>query len=86
MIDLCVLENALPLSLPPRGLSRTQAAEYVGVSPSTFDKLVSDGRMPGPLRINSRTLWDLKAIERAFERLSPNAESDSDGGWDEPSL
>jgi hypothetical protein len=39
--------TALPVSLPPRGLSRAQAAEYVGVSPSTFDKLVAG---PGDAR------------------------------------
>ncbi|RXG87344.1 hypothetical protein EAS62_35990 [Bradyrhizobium zhanjiangense] len=38
--------STLPLSLPPRGLSRAQAAEYIGVSPSTFDKMVADGDMP----------------------------------------
>lgn len=74
MIDLCVLENALPLSLPPRGLSRVQAAEYVGASPSTFDKLISVGRMPRPLRINSRTLWDLRALDRAIGRRAPAEE------------
>ena len=26
--------DILPLSLPPRGLSRTEAAAYIGVSPS----------------------------------------------------
>src|SRR5436309_15841447 len=48
----------LPLSLPPRGLSRSEAAAYVGVSPSLFDAMVKDGRMPQPKRINSRTIWD----------------------------
>src|SRR5438270_13850392 len=45
-------------ALPPRGLSRNQAAGYIGVSPSLFDKMVADGRMPGPKRINKRTVWD----------------------------
>jgi len=40
--------TTLPSSLPPRGLSRVQAAEYIGVSPSTFDKMVTDGEMPAP--------------------------------------
>jgi excisionase family DNA binding protein len=43
--------SELPTSLPPRGLSRLQVAEYVGVSASTFDKMVSDGDMPAPKRI-----------------------------------
>src|SRR5262249_2236294 len=30
----------------------------VGVSPCLFDELVNDGRMPKPIRIKSRVLWD----------------------------
>jgi predicted DNA-binding transcriptional regulator AlpA len=44
-------ESILPQSLSPRGLSREQAAAYVGISPSLFDALVKDGRMPAPKRI-----------------------------------
>jgi predicted DNA-binding transcriptional regulator AlpA len=50
--------NVLPGSLPPRGLSRVQAAAYIGVSPSLFDAMVKDGRMPKPTRINTRAVWD----------------------------
>ena len=32
-------QNILPQSLPPRGLSREQAAAYIGISPSFFDML-----------------------------------------------
>ena len=53
----------------PRGLSRVQAAVYVGVSPSLFDAMVKDGRMPQPKRINSRTVWDRKHLDDAFEAL-----------------
>jgi predicted DNA-binding transcriptional regulator AlpA len=54
------------------GLSRTEAAEYVGVSPSLFDELVADGRMPPAKAINARRVWHRAAIERAFLEL-PNA-------------
>src|SRR5262252_2740836 len=40
------------LSLPPRGISRVEAAAYVGVSPSKFDEMVRDHRMPNPKRID----------------------------------
>jgi hypothetical protein len=33
--------------LDPRCLSRDEAADYVGVSPSLFEQMVGDGRMPG---------------------------------------
>lgn len=45
----------------PRGLSRVRAALYVGVSPSLFDPMVKDGRMPRPKRINNRTGMGSKA-------------------------
>ncbi|MGJ5206124.1 helix-turn-helix transcriptional regulator [Bradyrhizobium sp. HKCCYLR20261] len=70
--------SELPVSLPPRGLSRLQAAEYIGVSVSTFDKMVAEGEMPAPMRIRGRVIWDLKGVDRAFEALS-----DADGNpWD----
>ncbi len=35
-------------AINPRGLSRVEAAHYIGVSPSLFDAMVKDGRMPQP--------------------------------------
>jgi excisionase family DNA binding protein len=67
--------SELPASLPPRGLSRVQVAEYVGVSASTFDKMVTDGDMPAPKRIRGRVIWDLKEVDRAFEALSEGDEN-----------
>jgi predicted DNA-binding transcriptional regulator AlpA len=60
--------NVLPHSLPPRGLSRVESAAYVGVSPSLFDSMVKDGRMPPPKRINGRTVWDRKRLDAASMR------------------
>jgi predicted DNA-binding transcriptional regulator AlpA len=67
----------LPPSLAPRGLSRIQAAAYIGVSPTLFDEMVDDGRMPQPIRINSRVLWDRLQLDDAFAALS-DAGSDGD--------
>ncbi|MBS7702716.1 helix-turn-helix transcriptional regulator [Chelatococcus asaccharovorans] len=61
--------NVLPQSLPPRGLSRGEAAAYIGVSPSLFDEMVEDGRMPQPKRINARTVWDRRRLDEAFDGL-----------------
>ena len=55
--------------LPPRGLSREAAAAYVGVSPSKFDALVSDRRMPKPKRVDGRRIWDRHALDSAFDAL-----------------
>jgi hypothetical protein len=63
-----------------RGLSRIEAAAYVGVSPSLFDLMVQDGRMPGPKLINTRTVWDRFAVDRAFDQL-PNRDQAVDDEW-----
>jgi predicted DNA-binding transcriptional regulator AlpA len=59
----------MPPNLAPRGLQREFAARYVGISPTTFDKMVEDGRMPKPKMIDSRRVWDLRALDMAFDRL-----------------
>jgi len=55
--------------IPRRGLSRVEAAMYIGISASTFDKLVADGRMPRPRRIDTRKLWDVHELDIAFNAL-----------------
>lgn len=71
--------DILPPSLPPRGLSRGQAAAYIGVSASLFDVLVKDGRMPAAKRINGRTVWDRRRLDEAFEALDDTA---ANNPWD----
>ena len=61
--------DILPSSLAPRGLSRAQSATYVGVSPSKFDDMVHDGRMPKPKRIDARTVLDRQQLDEAFMAL-----------------
>lgn len=68
-----------------RGLSRQEAARYVGINTSTFDKLVHEGKMPQPFRIGSRTIWDLRKLDAAFDLLSGlEEEIDSFADWDPP--
>jgi predicted DNA-binding transcriptional regulator AlpA len=66
--------------IEPRGLSRVQAASYVGVSPSLFDEMVKDGRMPQPKRINTRTVWDKRQLDEAFAAL-PGGDSEEIEDW-----
>ena len=52
---------------------------YIGVSASFFDDLVKTGTMPKPIRIKSRTVWDVHQLDQYFDELStPN-----DNPWDE---
>jgi predicted DNA-binding transcriptional regulator AlpA len=73
--------SLLPPSLPPRGLSRLQASEYIGVSPSKFDEMVRDGRMPKPKRVDARTIWDRNQLDEHFAALEDEATADR-GGWE----
>lgn len=74
-------DNKLPRNLAPRGLSRVYAAAYIGVSPSLFDMMVKDGRMPRPKNINSRTVWDIRRIDKAFEELPSEDPNDVTDEW-----
>jgi predicted DNA-binding transcriptional regulator AlpA len=67
------------LSIEPRGLNRVQAAGYIGVSPSLFDDMVTDGRMPSPKMINSRRVWDRRELDVAFDVIPRKEERDP---WD----
>ena len=71
-------ENILPTSLPPRGLSRVQSAAYIGVSPTLFDEMVEDRRMPQPVRINARVVWDRLQLDEAFAALPHEGENGSE--------
>ena len=73
---------ALPPSLPPRGLSRPEAAAYIGVGPTTFDRLVADRLMPRPRKIYGRRVWDRIALDVAFSALSDDGQEDrADDVW-----
>ena len=67
---------ALPEGTLPRGLSRRQAAAYVGVSPTTFNAMVADGRMPKPKQIGKRRVWDRHQLDAAFDALPDDNEQD----------
>lgn len=53
----------------PRGLARLMAAQYIGVSPVIFDRMVAEGDMPQPKRFYQRTIWDRIAVDKAFDLL-----------------
>ncbi|MGD9769603.1 MAG: hypothetical protein AB7U62_18370, partial [Pseudolabrys sp.] len=53
----------------PIGLNREESAAYFGVSPTLFDEMVMDGRMPPPREVNSRVIWDREELRTAFKAL-----------------
>jgi hypothetical protein len=56
----------MPMAL---GVNREFAARYIGVGPTLFDEMVTDGRMPPPRVINCRTVWDIEEVYEAFKAL-----------------
>lgn len=68
--------------IPRRGLSRDEAAMYIGISAGKFDKMVADGRMPEPVKIDSRKLWDIRSLDLAFDAL-PRENETTGSSWDD---
>lgn len=54
---------------PRRGLSRDEAAVYIGISATKFDEMVVEGTMPPAKEIGSRRVWDMRALDSAFDAL-----------------
>ena len=52
---------------------------YIGISPSKFDELVKDGRMPKALPLDGRKLWDLRKLDAAFDALD---DGPPDSSWE----
>jgi predicted DNA-binding transcriptional regulator AlpA len=65
-----------PIAYPPRGLSREEAARYVGVSPTKFDEMVATRAMPKPRQHGGRVIWDRAELDMAFSDL-PHQGSDN---------
>nr|WP_122406358.1 hypothetical protein [Bradyrhizobium vignae] len=65
---------------PRRGLSREEAAMYLGISPSKFDELRKDGRVGAARLIDGRKVWDIHALDQAFDAL-PYEGHDPDDDW-----
>lgn len=63
-------DRRIATNLHPRGLNRDQAARYVGLSPTTFARLVREGVMPEPIHFGRRVVWDRRAIDEALDRMS----------------
>lgn len=72
-----------PIAPPTRrGLSRVEAAGYIGISPTIFDRLVLAGEMPGPKRVGFRKIWDVRALDLAFEALPGEDSAPETNDWD----
>ena len=67
--------------IEPRGLTREQAAAYVGVSPSQFMELVVSRKMPAPKRLGAQLRWDRFEIDRVLDATDASLRNIAD--WQE---
>jgi predicted DNA-binding transcriptional regulator AlpA len=65
------------LCYPPRAMRDHQAAAYLGMSRSSFLRLVEEGTMPAPIKLKGMTIWDRLDLDSAFEDVK-------DGSGGEP--
>ena len=71
----------LPLSeirpVPRRGLSRVEAAMYIGISPTKFDELRTSGRISPPRLIDGRKVWDVRDLDNWIDSLKAGPSLDT---------
>jgi predicted DNA-binding transcriptional regulator AlpA len=73
--------DSLPPNLPPRGLNREAAAQYIGIGVGMFDRMVNGRRLPQPIRIGGRKVWDRFALDDAFDALGGARSTKT--GWED---
>jgi predicted DNA-binding transcriptional regulator AlpA len=61
--------------VPRRGLRREEAAAYVGISPSKFDRAVAEGVMPQPRTLDACVMWDVRELDERFDALPRRAQA-----------
>ena len=77
------MNNARPMNgLTPRLLRRERAAVYLDVSPTKFDKMVKDGVVPAPKRLQGMKVWDRSDLDTFADHL-PYATAITDTSWDD---
>jgi predicted DNA-binding transcriptional regulator AlpA len=66
----------------PRGLSRSEAAAYVGLGTTFFDELVGEGKFPKPMKIGKRCIWDKVDLDGAFDSFKDSVAPSERNPWD----
>lgn len=70
-------------SLPRRGLSREEAAMYLGIGSGMFDEMRAAGKIEPPRLIKGRKLWDIRDLDVAFEALPREDAPALGSSWDD---
>ena len=70
IVDSMIKKLTYP-ELRTRLLSKTQVAEYIGVSTSTFNRMVDSGDFIKPVKLTKgRLAWDLRRVDEYIDNLS----------------
>lgn len=64
----------LPPTLAPIGIDRVEAAAFIGIGETLFDRLVSEGIMPQPRMLRGRNVWDVDELAKAFRAIPHRSE------------
>lgn len=80
---------SLPPTLAPRGLTRDEAAGYLGIGTTLFDDLVKAGALPPARKLRGAVRWDRLEVDAAFEKLprngpDPARDPPPDDPWSRP--
>jgi hypothetical protein len=63
-----------------RGLSRVEAALYLGISPSKLDELRKANRIPPPKVLDGRLIFTVERLDEFLDTL-PDENQTADDGW-----
>ena len=74
--------------IPPLGMSLQEAADSLGVSQNTFQRLVDDGKIPGPTQLYGRKVYSWQHVSQAFWALFPHLDTkdQDDDPWGEQTV
>ncbi|WP_436717460.1 excisionase family DNA-binding protein [Roseiconus lacunae] len=58
-------------SIPPAALPASEAAKYLGIPRSTFDRLAKDAPLPG-IRMGNRKVFRVETLDRYLRQREAN--------------
>lgn len=61
------MTSTLPEGIQPRGLNVDQAAEFLGLRPSSIKLMVRRGDLK-PVSLVNRYIFDVRDLERVFDK------------------
>ena len=70
--------RALDRPIPRRGLSRSEAAAYLGISPSKFDELRKANRIAPPKVLDGRLIFITERLDEFLDALPDENQAGND--------